>query len=115
MRALTLHTLDTHPYNSGTKKWFHVFVIFFPSLVTTDTPLKRSNLELFSTVSLVTKLGGGGKLSQKHKTNFLYLKDTYIVLRGRVYIRKYHMHAGLQNFAVDLVHKQQYCSIPQLH
>jgi len=24
-RALTLHTLDTHPYNSGTKKWFHVF------------------------------------------------------------------------------------------
>jgi hypothetical protein len=29
---------------------------FFSSLVTRDTPLKRSNLELYSAVSLVTKL-----------------------------------------------------------
>jgi hypothetical protein len=31
--ALTLHTLDTHPYNFGTKKWFHVFVISPPPRV----------------------------------------------------------------------------------
>jgi hypothetical protein len=41
----------------STKSWFHAFVItFFSSLVTRDTVLKSSNLDLFNGVSLVPKL-----------------------------------------------------------